>query len=224
MALKGTIGIRLVRWLILVVVSAAMAYLLSGGLDDPLLLAYLGALWSVSLIAVLWVDPNLVRERLKPGPRGVDEGRLLAIRLMVLAHFVTSLLDSGRFHWSPPMPATARLVALPISGAALLWVFWAVSSNRFFLPTLRIQSERGHQVVSAGPYGIVRHPGYAGMIVAMPASAVAMGSWWGLVPALIVALLFWRRAAHEDRVLREGLEGYDAYAGRVRFRLVPGMW
>jgi protein-S-isoprenylcysteine O-methyltransferase Ste14 len=97
-------------------------------------------------------------------------------------------------------------------------------ANRFFSIAVRVQTDRGHQVVSAGPYGVVRHPGYLGMIVAAPAAALALGSWLALVPALGYSALIARRAVLEDRYLCDQLDGYAAYADRVRFRLIPGVW
>jgi protein-S-isoprenylcysteine O-methyltransferase Ste14 len=97
-------------------------------------------------------------------------------------------------------------------------------TNRFFSIAVRIQTDRGHRLVSSGPYRSVRHPGYLGMSVAGPASVLALGSWLALVPALLYALLIVRRAALEDRYLRTELDGYAAFAARVRYRLIPGVW
>jgi len=96
--------------------------------------------------------------------------------------------------------------------------------NRFFVPVIRIQSDRGHRVVSSGPYAVMRHPGYAGTLLAAPAAALAIGSWGALIPALALSATFLSRAAHEDRFLHANLPGYAEYTGRVRFRLVPGVW
>jgi protein-S-isoprenylcysteine O-methyltransferase Ste14 len=97
-------------------------------------------------------------------------------------------------------------------------------SNRFFSTAVRIQLDRGHVVETGGPYRFVRHPGYVGAILGAFASAVVLGSLWALLPALVLAALFVVRTALEDRTLRRKLPGYEAYAGRVRYRLLPGMW
>ena len=158
------------------------------------------------------------------GQKGEDPARLLLIRLLSLATYTIALLDIGRWHLSDSVPRGLQVIALVLTGAAFLWIVWALSANRFFVPVIRIQAERGHAVVSAGPYGLIRHPGYAGTVVGIPASALALGSWWALVPALAASLLFVRRAAHEDRFLRQHLDGYLGYAERVRYRLLPGVW
>ena len=101
---------------------------------------------------------------------------------------------------------------------------YAMASNRFFSPVVRIQHERGHTLVTSGPYRFVRHPGYVGAILASACGGVALGSWWSLVPLAPFAALFLRRTAVEDRMLRADLDGYAGYAERVPYRLVPGRW
>ncbi len=96
--------------------------------------------------------------------------------------------------------------------------------NRFFSSVVRIQKERGHHLVTDGPYRYVRHPGYVGAMISMPASAIALGSWWSLLPATAFSLVVFRRAALEDAFLRDNLDGYNRYMERVRYRLLPGLW
>jgi protein-S-isoprenylcysteine O-methyltransferase Ste14 len=222
--LPSRLGLRLGRWLVVTAVIAAAMIAVAGRLDLVTLNAYLVMCSGVALAATLMVDPELVKERLRHGQKGEDAARLLVIRILVLAAFVAALLDIGRLHASDSVPRALQVAALGLAGAAFLWVVWALSVNRFFVPVIRIQTERGHRVVDHGPYRRMRHPGYAGMALAMPASALALGSWWALLPALGAALLFVRRAAHEDRFLRQKLEGYEPYAARVRYRLLPGVW
>ena len=98
------------------------------------------------------------------------------------------------------------------------------SENTFFSEVVRIQEDRGHLVVTSGPYRVVRHPGYAGNIVAWPCIALALGSWFAVLLSAVIVVLFIVRTAWEDRALQTGLEGYAEYAERVRYRLVPGLW
>jgi protein-S-isoprenylcysteine O-methyltransferase Ste14 len=122
------------------------------------------------------------------------------------------------------VPPQLRASAMFVFGAATALAARAIVTNRFFSVAVRVQNDRGHRVVTGGPYAIVRHPGYLGMIVAAPASALALGSWWALVPALAYSGLIARRAAVEDRFLQSSLDGYAEYADRVRFRLIPRVW
>jgi protein-S-isoprenylcysteine O-methyltransferase Ste14 len=96
--------------------------------------------------------------------------------------------------------------------------------NRFYSRFVRIQKERGHRVISSGPYRIIRHPGYLGQIIFSLASALALGSLWALIPAGLFALLLVVRTSLEDRVLQEELEGYKEYTQTVRQRLIPYIW
>jgi len=78
--------------------------------------------------------------------------------------------------------------------------------------------------VTTGPYRYVRHPGYAGAIVGFLSGPILLGSWWALAAVVpMAASELWRTAA-EDRFLRRRLPGYAAYAGHVRYRLLPGIW
>jgi protein-S-isoprenylcysteine O-methyltransferase Ste14 len=96
--------------------------------------------------------------------------------------------------------------------------------NTFLAAVVRIQAERGHRVVSTGPYAVVRHPLYAVMLVFLPANALMLGSWYGVAGAMVLAGAIVFRTAMEDRELLRGLDGYAAYAARVRYRLIPFVW
>ncbi len=96
--------------------------------------------------------------------------------------------------------------------------------NKYFSTFLRIQKDRDHKVVTGGPYQWVRHPGYAGVILASIALPISLGSLWALVPAILGACGFVIRTFLEDRILMEELNGYREYAHSVRFRLLPGIW
>lgn len=214
----------LLRWSIASAVLLAVLFALVGRADQPRVVAFAGVCLGLILVGVLQLNPELVRERLRRNQTTTDPGRLAAIRLLVLIHVVVTLLDVGRFHWSDTVPMGLSMVALGVFVVGVLWIIWSMSVNPFFVPTIRLQPERGHRVIDEGPYKVVRHPGYLGMFWISPASALALGSWWGLVPALLASLLFVWRAADEDRFLLDQLQGYGTYASRVRFRLVPGMW
>ena len=215
---------RFARWFVLTGVFALVIFVVAGRFDLPMVNAYVAITAVIFLVATLFVDPDLMKERTRRGQTGEDPRRLALLRFCFIAFLLTALLDVGRFHWSDSVPRPLQAAALVVASAALAWTLWAVAANRFFVPVIRIQSERGHRVVTAGPYARVRHPGYAGNVVAMPATALALGSWWALLPALAISLLFVLRTAHEDRYLREHLDGYRDYAARVPWRLVPHVW
>lgn len=130
----------------------------------------------------------------------------------------------ARFGWSPGFSLAAKILALALILLGYAIATFALIENRFFSGTVRIQTERGHHVVSSGPYRWVRHPGYAGAIVSYLAMPIFLDSWWALVPAVLSVIFITIRTHLEDRTLREELEGYDTYAGHVPYRLLPGVW
>ena len=224
MATTHALSTRLVRWLLISATITLASWGLAGNWRLPLLDVYVAGAVVFFLVAMLILDPAVVRERLRPKEVGIDPKRLALIRLLVLVHLVVGLIDVGRARWSNTVPRPLQVSALVVVAGGAAWVLWAITVNPFFVPVIRIQPERNHQVVTGGPYAFVRHPGYAGMVLLVPASALALGSWAALVPALAASVLLVRRTADEDRFLQERLEGYGRYAGMVRYRLLPGVW
>ena len=180
---------------------------------------------SVAASALVARHPDLLDER-KNVKAGKDWDKpIVAMVVLVgpIATWITAGLDT-RFHWSSGMPPAAILagVAAAILSAAL--IAWAMYSNRFFSSVVRIQRDRGHVVVSSGPYGFVRHPGYTGMAAFTLATPLILNSRWALVPAALTAALTVLRTALEDRTLQQELDGYRDYARRVKYRLAPPVW
>jgi protein-S-isoprenylcysteine O-methyltransferase Ste14 len=209
---------------------AAILFLSSGRLDWWFAWAYLGIFVlgvGANSYVVLRTNPELIAERARqftPETRTWD--RVLATLWGVMS-VIVMLLVAGldkRFGWSPQIPLAVQLICmlLHMFGSALS--SWALVSNAFFAGPVRIQTERGHVVVSTGPYRIVRHPGYAGWILSGLSTPLMLGSLWALLPALVAELALVARTALEDRTLREELPGYAEYARRIRYRLVPGVW
>ncbi len=215
---------RLARWVAATMLYGVILFGLSGRWEDGFYWAYLVVTSLGALVLVLTIDADLARERRWPGPGGIDRWRRVPMTAFVFAHLVVATLDAGRYHWSDGVAPGLRLAGLLGYAAAISWLVWAVAVNRFFSPVVRIQTERSHQLVTQGPYRFVRHPGYVGMILLPPCSALALGSWWALAPALVCTLLVLRRAVIEDRYLVRHLDGYQAYASTVRWRLLPGVW
>jgi protein-S-isoprenylcysteine O-methyltransferase Ste14 len=205
-------------------VLAAALFGSAGRWDLPFFWGWLG-LWAVFLpVAALLMDPGLRQERRRPGPGGKDRWFRRLLLPPAVALLVVAGLDAGRFGWSGSFSPWVQAAGLAACGAALALPFWAMMTNRFFSPVVRIQEERGHHVITGGPYRFVRHPGYAGLIAFNLACAVALGSWWVLLPAAVYAGMVVRRTALEDRFLHAELKGYADYAARVRYRLLPGVW
>ncbi|MCB8981499.1 MAG: isoprenylcysteine carboxylmethyltransferase family protein [Ardenticatenaceae bacterium] len=130
----------------------------------------------------------------------------------------------ARFGWSAPFSLPVKLVALLIILAGYALGSYALVANRYFSGMVRIQTERNHHVVSSGPYHWMRHPGYAGALITYLATPFFLDSLWALVPAIIISALLVLRTAWEDETLQAELEGYQAYAQQIRYRLLPGVW
>jgi protein-S-isoprenylcysteine O-methyltransferase Ste14 len=199
-------------------------FLLAGTWHDPWLWAY-AILWSATTSYALFsIDEDLARERFHPPTAGADGIALHVVRVIALTHFVVGALDSGRWHLTSPVPLGLRAFALAAMALTIGVFYRAMRENRFFSSVVRVQNERGHHVIDSGPYGIVRHPGYAGLILGMPFSGLALGSWLAAAIGLVMSGLILRRVMFEDTFLTKNLEGYAAYAQRVTRRLIPGVW
>lgn len=215
---------RLWRWAAVNAAFIGAFVLISGRTDLPWMWIYL-LLWGGILTYAFFVlDPDLRRERFRPGGPSADPVALAFMRICALATLLVALLDAGRFHWSDGVPRALHFVGLVLFGVGAWLPIRSMSANRFFSPAVRVQHERGHRVVDRGPYAIIRHPGYAGMTVLATGSALLIGSFAALVPATVFTVLVLRRVFFEDAFLKENLEGYREYSERVRFRLVPGIW
>lgn len=128
------------------------------------------------------------------------------------------------FGWSSPFNGPVKIVSLLVLLAGYALGAYALIENRFFSGMVRIQTERGHRVVSSGPYGWVRHPGYAGALLSYMATPFFLDSGWAFLPVLFITIALVIRTAWEDQTLQAELAGYDEYAKQVRYRLLPGVW
>ena len=212
----------------MVTFSVALMFLLAGRLD------WLGG-WLVTAIqvgslAAQWLivgrrHPDLLLERSGLG-EGVERGDIPLAVGMAYGPFVAMLI-AGLEVRLQGLPEAALLVtiagvALAVAGIAV--TVSAMLANRYFGPVVRIQSDRGHEVASDGPYAVVRHPGYVGAILFYVGLPAVLGSWWTVpIVALLIAITV-VRTAREDRYLHAHLSGYVGYADRVRWRLVPHIW
>ncbi len=129
-----------------------------------------------------------------------------------------------RYRWTPEFPLWLIVTGFILIVLGYTFAAWAVAENRFFSSVVRIQTDRGHVVCSTGPYRFVRHPGYAGNVLALFGIVLALGSVWTLIPAAAASIIAVIRTALEDRTLQEELPGYRDYTGRVRYRLIPGIY
>jgi len=195
-----------------------------------------GWIFSVWFIAVCastlgWLyrhDPGLLAERYRrPGTGGQSRRDLVIVVLLVLGFvlwIVLMPLDAVRFHWSPAPPGAVKAVGLVFLAASWLLLFRTFTDNPYASPLARIQRERGHQVVSTGVYGLVRHPMYLGALLMFVGAPLLTGAASALLVGAALSILLGVRIVGEESLLARELPGYDAYRERVRYRLVPFVW
>jgi len=210
----------LTHWALVTASIAALFFLSAGTLRIASLRNYLVAFSFLLLFTMLAVDPSLAEERAKPREPGTDDSRLttglLFLFTLAVASFSVGHCRPG-FNVPPPIRHLA-LGAFLLSGA---FQTWAMIVNPFFSPVVRIQTERGHHLIAKGPYRLMRHPGYFAMCIAVPTSALSIGSWLALAPASGFVAVIFRRARMEDEFLTRNLSGYRSYARQVRGGLFP---
>ena len=210
----------------------------------PLLLLIIGqdlAWWQGWLYSVLIVvvglgsrvlaenkHPGLLVERGKFGKaHDVKSWDKVLSPLMALSMSYPLVIVAGLDHhygWSVEFPTWLNLLGFLLIVVGYTFAGWALIENRFFSSVVRIQTDRGHVVCDSGPYRIVRHPGYAGNILALPGIVLALDSIWTIIPVIIAVIIALIRTVLEDKTLQEELPGYPDYALRVRYRLIPGVF
>jgi protein-S-isoprenylcysteine O-methyltransferase Ste14 len=209
---------------------AILLFLAAGTLAWPGAWAYLILMIMLSFtlgIDLARRDPGLLQERmgspLQRDQPAADKVLLIVLLLFIFAWLVLMGLDAKRFAWSS-VPALVQVIGALI----MLWSIWfcyrTMRENSFAAPVVKLRRERGQRVISTGPYAFVRHPMYFGAAFYFSSVALLLGSWWGVIFAFVLIGLLCVRIPIEEKSLRAGLEGYEEYAARVRYRLIPHVW
>jgi protein-S-isoprenylcysteine O-methyltransferase Ste14 len=228
----GTLGIRLlIRFAVMALVFPAVLFLAAGTLKWPWGWAYYAMLVlsiAVSRGLMLSQQPDLVAERARYREKADAKGwdRILVDVVALYGPLITWIVAGldRRFGWSPEVAPALHWIAAAVVALGMAFASWAIVANRFFSAVVRIQEDRGHEVVTGGPYRVVRHPGYAGGAWSWLVTPLMLGALWAYVPALLTVAVLVVRTALEDRTLLRELAGYVAYARRTRYRLLPGVW
>jgi protein-S-isoprenylcysteine O-methyltransferase Ste14 len=171
-------------------------------------------------------NPGLLQERMRLSTSdqlGWDKLLFPLLLALPFAWLIFMSLDVVRFHWSP-LPAWLEIVGAVILLCSFYLLFLTFRENAYLSPVVRIQEERGHTVVSTGPYRYVRHPMYAAMLVFVVGTALLLGSGYGILLGLLFVVVLARRAVLEERTLRAKLHGYATYMTLVKYRLIPYVW
>jgi protein-S-isoprenylcysteine O-methyltransferase Ste14 len=206
----------------------------------PLLISRQWDWWEAWVYAILYIlsfvisrllaarhHPDLITERARFMQQDNTEAwdKRLAPLLGIggLAALVVAGLDA-LYAWPPTFSLAVKILALAAILAGYVLGSYALIENRYFSGTVRLQTDRGQQVVSSGPYRWLRHPGYAGGLLTYLATPIFLDSIWAFLPVVFISIILVYRTALEDRFLQDNLTGYRDYAGRVRYRLIPMIW
>jgi protein-S-isoprenylcysteine O-methyltransferase Ste14 len=206
----------------------AVIFVSAGRIDYPQGLIYvsLGLIMAILNYTVLRIDPELLKERSKPGDgtKKWDKTILGLSFLVTISMYIIAGLDSGRFHWSPEFHWSICLPGIILTASGQLLFLIAQKQNRFFSSTVRIQTDREHVVCDTGLYKTVRHPAYLGSIIQAAGFPLLFGSLWSIIPVSVLITLFIIRTALEDRTLRNELKGYPEYSDKTRYKIIPFIW
>lgn len=207
-------------------VLCGIPFAAAGSFDWPMAWGFALVMVGFSVVGLAILDPGLIAERMKL-PEQIERADLLLTIAFVSLLFPVTLVVAGldrRLGWTAPFPAPLATFGIAVFAAGYGFGLWAMRVNAFFSGFARLQADRSQRVIDSGPYAFVRHPGYAGAIVAHLSLPLALDSGWAYVSTALGLALLLVRTVREDRMLARGLAGYADYASRVRFRLVPRVW
>jgi protein-S-isoprenylcysteine O-methyltransferase Ste14 len=215
------------RFIFLFAVITIVFFGLAGSLGDGRAWSMLAVFFGCAGVITVWLwfrDKALLERRVKAGPGSEPDPTQNIVQalagLVFLATFAAPGLDR-RFGWSH-VPLIVSLAGDGTIAFGFLIVFFTFRANTFTAGTVEVAE--GQRVIDSGPYAVVRHPMYAGALIMIAGIPLALGSWWGLIPAaLFVPVLVWR-LIREEAFLAANLAGYGDYRNRVRYRLAPSVW
>ena len=208
---------------------AALLFGCSGTLRWPEAWVFIVTLVAIGMATSGWLavrDPALLKARLS-SPVSADQtpGARILVAVIGIAFFawIAAVAVDHRFH-GRRIPVLAEAMGVVVMAVGIGVVCWTFAANSFAAPQVRVQAERAQTVIDSGPYRFVRHPMYAGGDLYLVGIALLLGSWWGLIGAVVLMLGICVRAVGEEAILRHGLAGYEEYMRRVRYRIAPAIW
>jgi len=220
---------QILKIILFILVLAILLFVSSGLITWVMAWVYICVYAAGTIINALLIIPHkpdllIERTRIKKDAKKWD--RIFAPFMAGISPAIIVIVAGldFRFGWSPQIPFSLQIIAIAVALLGHLLLTWAMVTNNFFSAVVRIKNDRGHTVVTTGPYRYVRHPGYVGIIAFGLATPLMLGTLWAFIPALFMLCISVVRTALEDRTLKEELAGYNYYAEHVRYRLLPGIW
>jgi protein-S-isoprenylcysteine O-methyltransferase Ste14 len=210
-------------------IFALALFLPASTLSWPAAWIFLLLFFGFFLAVNIWLfrhNPGLLEERSHFGTsnqKGWDKLLFPLFLIFSFAWLIFRSLDATRFHWSP-VPAWLQAFGTVVLLASFYLLFLTFRENSYLSTVVRIQEERGHTVISMGPYHYVRPPMYEEILIFAVGTPLLLGFWYGVLFGLVFLLLVARRAMLEERTLRKELQGNTAYMAQVKYRLIPYIW
>jgi protein-S-isoprenylcysteine O-methyltransferase Ste14 len=209
----------------------ALLFIAAGTLNWPMAWVYVALLLASTLGSRLIVfkrNPDTLRERARfTSSEGTEPWDRFLVMVVGLFGPMLTMLVAGldwRFGWSGSVTLAFQWLAALLVAFGYGLAVWAMVVNPYFSAVVRIQDDRGQVVVKSGPYRFLRHPSYAGSILASLALPFMLETLWALVPAVIMSVVLAVRTGLEDRTLTNDLAGYEDYTKDTPYRLFPGLW
>jgi protein-S-isoprenylcysteine O-methyltransferase Ste14 len=209
----------------------ALLFFLAG--DWSWLQGWIFATWYILLAGITMTylyfkDPELLAERFRRvgtgNQKSWDKYFILAITILFLIWMVVMPLDARRFNWSTGFPRILNFIGVTFLLLSFFFFFRSFKDNTFASPLVRIQEERGQQLVTTGVYGFVRHPMYLGALLMFLGAPFLLASYWGIAVAAVIILLVAFRTVGEERMLMQEFPNYREYKQTVKYRLIPYIW
>lgn len=185
---------------------------------------YIGVLIIPMLFVMVYLikyDPELLGRRMKMREERKEQRKIIQVSYIV---FLLAYLLPGfdiRLGWSN-MPAWISIAAAEVMFLSYLLVFRTMQINSFLSRVIEVAENQ--RVIDTDVYGIVRHPMYVGMVVLYVISPIVLGSWWAIIPALVIIPVIIFRILDEEKALEQELPGYVEYKQKVKYRLIPFVW
>ena len=212
----------------LLVVAVAM-FLLAGSLRFWQGWTFLALAWVPPFLFALYAakhDPGLLERRMRAMEKNPRQMLFKVLGSLITFSTIGVPALDFRFGWSRAWLSVVPLWVVVVGQATVLaamgLIIWTMKVNSFAGRTIEVQA--GQTVATTGPYAVVRHPMYAGIVLFVLATPLALGSYIAVPAFVMVIPVLAFRLLDEEKVLRQGLPGYEEYCQHTRFRLVPGVW
>jgi protein-S-isoprenylcysteine O-methyltransferase Ste14 len=222
------LNLRAIGWLlVLLIAMGALLFIPAWTFNYWQAWVFLSVFGLSSLAVTVYLmknDPELLERRMHGGPTAEKELSQKIIMSVASVGFAAILVVPAldhRWHWSavPPYAVIAGNILIVLGWAIILFVF---RENTFTSATIGVTADQ--RVISTGPYAVVRHPMYSGSLLYFLGIPIALGSWWGLLAAILMMPVFVLRLFDEEKLLARNLLGYSEYMDRVQYRLIPRVW